>query len=400
MAGLAAAESIVVPDKKLEGAGINVFVDEVNKIDTKEKYVTTSGGKKFNYDKLILATGSSSFIPPFEGKDLKGVVSLRGLEDAKNIRSFIAENSPKKLIFIGAGFITMEIASLISAQNPGAFDISVIEFLNRPLPLMLDKDMADPVQEYLEEKGIKILTGKKVEKILGSDGKVTGVELASGEKLDADMVFVNVGVRPNIKLAEDAGLEITRLGIKVNEYQETSDPDILATGDCVEKINFITKKPEGGRLRGPAVVQGRLAAKRLAGYDIKFPGVLNAGGCQMFDLVISATGFSEEMAAKEGFETVCSIVDSRSKHGMIPGMKPWKIKLIFDKKSQKIIGGQIVSHAIPPAREIDAITAFIMGGKTIPELTMFTSACNPDISSEPSMEPIAVAAEQALRKLK
>ncbi len=400
MAGLAAAESIVVPDKKLEGAGINVFVDEVNKIDTKEKYVTTSGGKKFNYDKLILATGSSSFIPPFEGKDLKGVVSLRGLEDAKNIRSFIAENSPKKLIFIGAGFITMEIASLISAQNPGAFDISVIEFLNRPLPLMLDKDMADPVQEYLEEKGIKILTGKKVEKILGSDGKVTGVELASGEKLDADMVFVNVGVRPNIKLAEDAGLEITRLGIKVNEYQETSDPDILATGDCVEKINFITKKPEGGRLRGPAVVQGRLAAKRLAGYDIKFPGVLNAGGCQMFDLVISATGFSEEMAAKEGFETVCSIVDSRSKHGMIPGMKPWKIKLIFDKKSQKIIGGQIVSHAIPPAREIDAITAFIMGGKTIPELTMFTSACNPDISSEPSMEPTAVAAEQALRKLK
>ncbi len=400
MAGLAAPESIVVPDKKLEGAGIKVFVDEVIKIDTKEKSVTTSNGKNLNYDKLILATGSSSFIPPFEGRNLNGVMSLRGLDDAEKIKVFIADNAPEKIVFIGAGFITMEIASLLSAQNPGKFDISVVEFLNRPLPLMLDKDMADPVQKYLEEKGIKILTGKKVEKIIGSYGKVTGVELASGEKLEADMVFVNVGVRPNVKLAEDAELEITRLGIKVNEFQETSDPDILATGDCVEKINFITKKPEGGRLRGPAVVQGRLAAKRLAGYDIKFPGVLNAGGCQMFDLVIAATGFSEEMAEQEGFEPVCATVDSRSKHGMIPGMKPWKIKLIFDKKTQKIIGGQIVSYAVPPAREIDAITGFIMGEKTIPELTMFTSACNPDISSEPSMEPIAVAAEQALQKLK
>ncbi len=400
MAGLAAPMSIVVPDKKLEGAGINVLMDEVTKIDSKNKNITTAGGKKLNYDKLILATGSSSFIPPFEGRDLKGVMSLRGLDDAEEIKAFIKDNSPRKIVFIGAGFITMEIASLLSAQNPGAFDITVIEFLNRPLPLMLDKDMADLVQEYLEEKGLKILTGKKVDKILGADGRVTGVELASGEKLEADMVFVNVGVRPNVKLAEDIGLEITRLGIKVNEFQETSNPDILATGDCVEKTNYITKKPEGGRLRGPAVVQGRLAAKRLAGYDIKFPGVLNAGGCQMFDLVISATGFSEEMAEKEGFETVCATVDSRSKHGMIPGMKPWRIKLIFDRKTQKIIGGQIVSHAVPPAREIDAITGFIMGGKTVPELTMFTSASNPDISSEPSMEPIAIAAEQALQKLK
>lgn len=400
MAGLAAPMSIVVPDKKLEGAGINVLVDEVTKIDSEKKKITTADGKKLDYDKLIIATGSSSFIPPFEGKDLNGVMSLRGLDDAERIKAFIADNSPKKIVFIGAGFITMEIASLLSAQNPGSFDISVVEFLNRPLPLMLDKDMADTVQDYLEEKGIKILTGRKVDKILGADGKVTGVELASGEKLEADLVFVNVGVRPNVKLAEDMGLEVTRLGIKVNEFQETSDPDILATGDCVEKTNFITKRPEGGRLRGPAVVQGRLAAKRLAGYNIKFPGILNAGGCQMFDLVISATGFTEEMAIKEGFETVCATVESRSKHGMIPGMKPWIIKLIFNKKNQKIIGGQIVSHAVAPAREIDAITGFIMGEKTIPELTMFTSACNPDISSEPSMEPIAVAAEQALQKLK
>jgi NADH oxidase (H2O2-forming) len=399
VAGLATPDSIVVPDKKLEGAGINVVVAEVTKVDAETKKVMISDNRQFNYDKLFLATGSSSFIPPIEGNELKGVMTLRGLDDAEKIKAFMTDDTTKKLVFIGAGFITMEIASLVAAANPGVYDITIVELFNRPLPLMLDKDMADPVTEYLQDKGINILVGKKVEKILGENGNVNGVELASGEKLDADMVFINVGVRPNVKLAEDMGLQIGKFGIKVNEFQETSDPHIMAGGDCVEKINFITKKPDAGRLRGPAVMQGRLAAKRLAGYDIKFPGVLNAGGCQMFDLVVTATGFTEESAEREGFETVCAAVESRSKHGMIPGMKPWKIKLVFDKKTQKLIGGQVVSYTISSAREIDAVTAFIMGGKTISDLTTFTSACNPDISSEPSMEPITLAAEQALQKL-
>jgi NADH oxidase (H2O2-forming) len=235
---------------------------------------------------------------------------------------------------------------------------------------------------------------------VGKDGHVSGVALDSGAVVDADMVFVNVGVRPNVALAEKAGLEVGPFGIKVNRFQETSNPDILAGGDCVEKVNLITKKTDAGRLRGPAVMQGRLAAKRLAGMDIEFPGVLNAGGCQMFDLVAASTGLTEEAAAREGFDTVCAAVDSRSKHGMIPGMTPWRIKLVFDKNTQKLIGGQIVSHTVAPAREIDAVSAFIMGGKTAADLTTFTSACNPDISSEPSMEPITIAAEQVLQKLR
>ena len=400
MAGLAASESIVVPDKMLEGLGINVVQEEVTRVDAANKSVFVSGGKEFKYDKLILATGSSSFIPPIEGNDLEGVMTLRGLDDAEKIKSYISDKNPKNIILIGAGFISMEIATLLAEHMPAQFNITVIELMDRPLPLMLDKDMSDAVRQYLEEKGLTILTGEKVEKLTGRNGKVTGVALASGKKLDADMVFMNVGVRPNIGLAKDIGLEMARFGIKVNSFQETSDPDIMAVGDCVEKINFITKKPTPGQLRGPAVMQGRLAAKRLAGINIEFPGVVDAGGCKMFDLTITATGLTEENAAKEGIETICAVVDSRSKHGMIPGMKPWKIKLVFDKKTQKLIGGQIVSHAIAPAREIDAITAFILGGKTIPELTTFTSACNPDISSEPSAEPITVAAEQALMKLR
>ena len=400
VAGQVTGESIVVPDKMLLGMGVNVIQDEVTSIDAKKKVAYSSRGNAFMYDKLYLATGSSSFVPPIEGNDLAGVLTLRGLSDAAMIKEALDTQGVKNIIFVGAGFISMEIASLLKQMGTIDANISVIELMDHPLPLMLDKEMGDIVTLYLEEKGLNILTGEKVDKIVGRSGKVVGVKLASGRSLEADIVFMNVGVRPNVELAQEIGLEMGKFGIKVNEFQETSHPDIMAGGDCVEKYNFITKKPTPGQLRGPAVVQGRLAAKRLAGYNITFPGVLDAGGCKMFDMTITATGFTEEHAVKEGFETVCATVDSRSKHGMIPGMKPWKIKLVFDKKTEKIIGGQIVSHAVAPAREIDAVTAFILGGKTISELTTFTSACNPDISSEPSAEPITIAAEQALQKLK
>ena len=129
---------------------------------------------------------------------------------------------------------------------PDKFNISVIELLDRPLPLMLDKDMADLVGAYLKAKGLNILTEEKVEKLIGLDGKISGAVLASGKILDADMVFISIGVRPNIKLAEDIGLEIGGFGIKVNKYQETSNPDILAGGDCVRK-SILSRK---SRLEG------------------------------------------------------------------------------------------------------------------------------------------------------
>jgi NADH oxidase (H2O2-forming) len=400
VAGLATPESIIVPDKMLASAGIEVQLGEVVAVARQEKRVRLADGREFPYDKLFLATGAESFIPPIPGSDLAGVLSLRGVADAARITAYLAEQRPERVVFIGAGFISLEVASLLAAGSTPPPQITLVELMNRPLPLMLDEDMAEPVATYLREKGLQLLTGEKVERIVGENGRVCAVELASGKVVPAGMVFMNVGVRPNTRLAEEMGLEIGRFGIRVNEFQETSDPDILAGGDCVEKTNVVTGKAEGGRLRGPAVIQGRLAAKRLAGYAIPFPGVLNAGGCQMFEMVVTATGISELDAKYHGFDPICAVVDSRSKHGMIPGVRPWKLKLIFDRASEKLLGGQIVSHSVAPAREIDAISAFILCGRTIAELTTFTSACNPDISSEPSAEPIAIAAEQALQKLR
>ena len=200
-------------------------------------------------------------------------------------------------------------------------------------------------------------------------------------------------------MASEIGLEMGHYGIKVNKFLETSDPDILAAGDCVEKEHFITKQPVPGLLRGPAVIQGRLAAKRLAGFAIEFPGVLNNSACKLFDKSIASTGLTEEQAQEEGFDTVTATATSRSKHGMIPEVKPWTLKLVFDKKTQKLIGGQIVSDAETSAKEIDNVNALILGGKTLSDLTTLMCAGNPDLSSEPSLEPLSVAAEQALQRL-
>ena len=400
VAGLATADSITNPDQMFAKAGINLIKACATHVDTSTKEIKLSDGGKITYNKLILATGASQMVPPIEGRDLKGVFTLRTVPDAEKIMDFLKETGAKRLVFIGAGFISLEMASLLSASKPDYYDIAVVGRRPRPLPFMLDPEMAVKVEEYLVEKGLRMKMGEEVKKILGQDGRVSGVEFATGKTADADMVIMGVGARANLELAKEMGLEIGKFGIKVNKFLETSNPDILAGGDCVEKIHFVTKKPVPGQMRGPAVIQGRLAAKRLAGYEIEFPGVLNSSIAKLFDKTVAGTGLTETQAQDEGLETVSAMVDSRSKHGMISGVKPWTIKLVFDKGTQKIIGGQIVSDSHAPGKEIDTVSALILGGKTIPELTTFMCAGHPDCSSEPSLEPIAIAAEQALQKLK
>jgi NADH dehydrogenase/NADH oxidase (H2O2-forming) len=400
VAGLATEQSIVVPDQNLKNMGIQIVVGEADRVDAGQRKVVLADGAEIAYDKLFLATGASPVVPPIEGRDLDGVLTLRGLPCACKIKDAFTTRKPKRIVFVGAGFITLEVASLLAATAQGELEVTIVELMERPLPLMLDADMAALVRGHLEEKGLKILTGERVERILGQDGRVSGVALASGTQLPADLVLMNIGTRPNVELAESAGLAMGRFGIQVNAYQETSDPNILAGGDCVEKFHLITGKPVPGQLRGPAVIQGRLAAKRLAGYAIAFPGVLNAGGCQCFDCVATSTGLTEEEAAKEGMPTVVATMDSRSKHGMIPGVQTWRLKLVFNKNNHKLIGGQIVARAVVSAKAIDTVSALIWGGKTIEDITTHMCACNPDISSEPSLEPISIAAEQALQKLR
>lgn len=401
VAGLATADSITNPDEMFSKAGINLVKVRANSVDRQKKIVTLSDGSEIPYDKLLLAVGASPVLPQIEGTDLHGVFTLRDVPDAEAMIAFLQERRPRKLVFIGAGFISLETASLLAASKPDGYDVTVIGRRAHPLPFMLDTDLGTRLQEYLATQGLGMKMGEDAIWIGGRDGLVSSVDLANGESVDADMVVVSVGARPNVELAKEIGLEMGQLGIKVNKFLETSDPDILAAGDCVEKEHFITKKPVAGRIRGPAVIQGRLAAKRLAGHSIEFPGVLNSMAVKLFDKYAAATGLTESEAQDiHGFETVSAVVDSRSKHGMIEGMKPWTLKLVFRKDTQKLVGGQILSDSHPPVKTIDTVSALILGENTIGDLTTFMCAGHPDCSSEPSLEPIAIAGEQALQKLK
>ncbi|MCG6982395.1 MAG: FAD-dependent oxidoreductase [Deltaproteobacteria bacterium] len=397
---MATVDSITNPDKMFTDGGINVIVDRVTQADGDKKTVTLSDGREIPYDKLLLGIGATPAVLAIEGHELDGVFSLRSAPDAEKIKNFLEQRKAKKLVLIGAGFTNLEVATLLCETKPEHYEVTVIEILGYPLPLMVDSDMGAHVQEHLVEKGFTMKMDEKVTRILGQNGVVSGVELASGETIEADMVLLAVGVRQNLELAKDLGLELGKFGIKVNKFLETSVPDVMAAGDCVEKYNLVTKKPVPGQLRGPAVIQGRLAAKRLAGYEIEFPGVLNNSAVRLFDKYIGSVGLTEEEARREGIEALSTTVNSRSKHGMIPGVLPWTLKLVFDRVSHRVIGGQIISDSVGPVKEIDTINALILGEKTIPELTTLMCAGNPDCSSEPSLEPITICAEQALQKLR
>ena len=399
VAGVATVESITNPDRMFEEAGIKVILGKVGQADPVNKTLMLADGDTIVFDKLILGLGARQMISPLDGSTLRGVFTLRTAADAANIRNYLEAEHPRKLVFIGAGYINLETASLLMASQPDYYTVTIIELMQHPLPLMLDRELAMGVQDYLEGQGLQMKMGEKAARILGKNGRVSGVELTSGEQIPADFVLIAVGATPNLELAQQLDLAIEKFGIRVNEFLETSHPDILAGGDCVEKSHFITKKPVLSMLRGPAVIQGRLMAKRLAGYAIPFPGVLNNSAVRLFDKYYASVGLTEDAARQEGFEPLATSTGSRSKHGMIPGVKPWTLKLVFDRKTQKLLGGQIVSDSEAPVKEIDTINALILGGKTIPELTVLMCAGTPDCSSEPSLEPITLCAEQALQKL-
>jgi len=398
VAGLATSNSIVVPDTMLEDAGITVIKERVTGIDSKEKNVTLEGGKVLSFDKLLLANGADPVIPPLPGRDLQGVFTLRSTPDAEAMIEFIDERKVKSLTVVGAGFIGLEVGTLLKQTHPD-LKVTVVEFLQNPLPVMLDSDMASKVGPYLKEQGIELCTGTGVTGITEKNGYVNGVELDSGDVTDCDMVLMSVGARSNFDLARQAGLDMGEFGIKVNEYMETSHPDIFAAGDNVENKCLVTGKNVPGQLRGTAVCQGRLVAKRLKGAAIPFPGVLNNSCVKLFDLCAASVGLTEELAKKYGIKTACFTVDSRSKHGMIKDMKPWTLKVVFNTEDRKVIGSQIVSMSEAPTKEIDVMNMAIKMGAVPEDLLTINCAGHPEFSSEPSMEPISIVGVQASGKI-
>ena len=364
-------------------------------IDREKRIVKTSDGNTYSYDKLILATGAKPIMPPISGVDLPGIFTLRTSGDAINILNWINSKRVRNVVLLGAGAIGIEKAYLLSRQG---VKVTLVEMLRYVMSNILDTDMSEEVQTYMQEKGISLKLNQKVTSINGKDN-VEGVMLDSGEEINTDMVVISAGTRCNIELAKDAGLDLGELGLKVNEYLQTSDPDIFSGGDLIEYQSHITGKPTLGQLRPNAVIAGRVIAKNILGFNVKFPPLISSFCTKFFDKSIAGAGITELEAKKEGFEVITAKQRSTSMHSMMRERKPYVVKLIFDKQSQKLIGGQIVSDSDSAVKYIDVIAMAIKYGLKILDLTTFRGAGQPELSPDPGKEPIALAAESAFEEL-
>lgn len=381
---------IVFPNEFYEKQKIQIMLDaEAKEIDRKRKVVITDKGE-VPYDKLILATGSKAFVPPIKGVENDGVFTLKTMDDVKKIRAYLEERKPKKAVVIGAGLIGLEGA--VAFRELG-LEVVVVELLEHLLPTMLDKDIASIVQSHLEERGIGFKFGVAVSEILGNP--VEGVKIGE-EEIKADIVLVATGVRANADLARKAGLEVNR-GIVVNEYLRTSDPDIYAIGDCAEVFDAVTGNRILSQLGTTAVRMAKVAAENVFGKDVKFRPVFNTAITELFDLEIGTFGITQERAKKEGIEIVVGKFKGSTKPEYYPGGKPITVKLIFRKEDRKLIGAQIVGGERVWGR-IMTLSFAAQKGATVEDIAYGETAYAPPIS--PTIDPITVAAEMALRKFK
>ena len=365
-------------------------------INTKDKTVTiqTKEGvaEVLPYDSLVIATGADSFTPPIKGREKPGVLSLRGIEDGEKIAAAVKAGA-KSAVIMGAGLIGLEVGVGLIERG---LQVTIVEMLPQILPQLLDADMAKLVQEHLEAKGMKILTSKGVEEFLGDD-KVTAI-MAGGEKIEADLFISAFGVRANTKLAADASIPLgeTR-AIKTNSRMETDVKDVYAVGDCAEAPNLITHKVMCAQLGTIAVRQGKVAGANAGGDYSLFSGVLASAVTRLFEIEAGNTGLTETAAARNRIDVVTGAITSKTKADYYPDAKPIKIKLVVEKESQRIVGGQVVGGEEVTQR-INCLSFAIQKQMTVRELAKADTAYAPPLNE--TWEPMVLAAEMVLMKLR
>ena len=318
------------------------------------------------YDALVLSPGASPIRLPVPGAELPGIFTIRNIPDSRQIREWIAKSEAKRAMVVGGGFIGLEMTENLARLG---LEVTVAEIQPQVMPLM-DPEMIAPVHEELRRHGVSLRLGDEVagfERL--PDGSIW-VRMKSGKGEKTDIVIMGVGVRPETKLARDAGLEIGELGgIRVNDRMATSDPKIWAVGDAVEVRDFVTGKWALMPLAGPANRQGRLAADVIMGRDRRFRGSQGTIVCGVFDLTVASVGPSEKTLRRLGlWEKYEKIYLYPGHHAnYFPGAKPLSLKLIFSKEDGRVAGAQAVGQQGVDKR-IDVISMAIQNNATVFDL--------------------------------
>ena len=360
---------------------------EVKAIDRQQKLVRvqnliTNEDYEQAYDKLILSPGAKPLRPPIPGADLTKVFTLRDLQDADRLRA-IVQNS-KQAVVIGAGFIGLEMAENLVHRG---LKTTVVELADQILPPW-DAEMVAPLADYLQQQGLELRLSDAAEAIT-EQGESMLVNLRSGQQIEADLVIMSVGVRPENALAVDADLQIAqRGGIQVNQHMQTNDPDVYAVGDAVEVSHFVDGEPVQIPLGGPANRQGRIAADHIYQRNSEYRGTQGTAIVGIFDSVAAMTGYSEKVlkTTEQSYSKV--YVHPKDHAGYYPGAKSLSMKVLFSTEDGKLLGAQVVGNSGVDKR-IDVLAVAIQAGMTVYDLEEMELAYAPQFGS--AKDPVNMA---------
>ena len=385
-------EKNLIPDGVLQKNGIEFLVDEVTDIDRGKRSVITAGGEQIGYDKLVIATGSLPIVPPIPGFDKKNVFVVN--KDVRYLEGLLGVlNGISNLVVVGAGFIGVEFAE--ECRKNRNIKIMLVELLPHCLMLGYDEDVCTVVDDVVAASGIEVLTGEKVEAIEGNE-MVETVRLASGKELKADMVIIAIGAAANAKVAKKAGLELGPTGgIQVDRAMRTSDENIFACGDCADKVSFFTGKPTKVKLASIATAEARIAGANLFGVRRQNTGAIGVYSVPVGNTAFASAGLTERDARENGYETAVGEAESVNRHpGCMPGAAALKVKLVFEKGTGVILGGQVVGGE-SAGEVINVISACIQRKMTAEDIAVFQMGTHPALTASPIAYQLVNAAEAA-----
>ncbi|MHB1392178.1 MAG: FAD-dependent oxidoreductase [Clostridia bacterium] len=388
-------KNLLVQTAQAMKARFNIDVrelSEVIKVDRQRKVVEVKAlkdGRTYeeSYDVLLLSPGAAPVKPPIPGIDSPNIYTLRDIPDTDSIKGFLDEKKPQSAVVVGGGFIGLEMAENLHAAG---LKIDIVEALDHVMA-PLDYEMAAIVHNHIRSKGCGLHLKDGVRAFEPEDDKTT-VVLQSGKRITADMIILSIGVKPNHMLAKEAGLEIgVTGGIKVNEYLQTSDPDIYALGDAIEVTDYVSGNPVLIPLAGPANKQGRIAANNIAGRKETYKGTQGTAIAKVFDIAAASTGTNEKTLKKLGKELgkdyIATITHSASHAGYYPGGSTMAIKTIYTPEG-RVLGAQIVGFDGVDKR-IDYIAIAVRHRMTVHDLQEFELAYAPPFSS--AKDPVNMA---------
>ncbi len=368
---------------------------EVTEIDTVKKRVKVRNIDKNmdfweTWDDLLIATGASPVVPQSENIDAPGIFSLSTLQSGINVNNFINENKPAKAVIVGGGYIGIEMAEALLARS---IEVTIIDMAPQ-LMTSLDKDMSDQILAYLKEQQVKIFLEETLEKFTKNvDGSVNSV-ITNKQTLPADIVIVGVGIKPNAGLAANAGIKIGKNGaIHINKRCETSALNIWAAGDCAESFHLITHEQVHIALGTVASKHGLTAGINISGGNMEFPGVMGTAITKFKEMEISRTGLSEKEAKNLNIDFETAMITTVSPASYYPDAKEISVKLVINKQSRRILGGQIVGFE-GTGKRIDSIVTAITAGFTAQQLMDLDLAYAPPFSNV--WDPVQIAARRLL----